>query len=254
VARVLLLAGTTEATVLAERLDRAGYEVISSLAGVTRTPRTRPGSVRVGGFGGAAGLAQFLRIESIDAVIDATHPFAARMPFHAAHAAVSVGIIRCRVLRAPWVQSGGDRWIPVSSSAEAPDAVRRLGARRVLLTMGRQSATVFADADDLELVARSIEVPTGLPPTTTIVLDRGPFDVDAEVRLLSEHRIDVLVTKNSGGAAVSAKLTAARVLGLPVVMISRPPQPDGTLVETVDQAMSWLIRCLGVGVAGSHQI
>jgi precorrin-6A/cobalt-precorrin-6A reductase len=256
--RVLILAGTSEATELARRLAgeyaRGKLEVISSFAGVTRAPVDRPGYVRSGGFGGVDGLARYLVDEAVDVLVDATHPFAATMPFNAAAAAERVGTAYCRLLRPPWVESAGDRWIPVSSSAQAPDAVRRLGVRRVLLTIGRQGAAAFADADDLELVARSIEAPTGLPATTTIVLDRGPFDVDAELRLLSEHRIDVLVSKNSGGAAVSAKLTAARLLGLPVVIINRPPQPDGTLVETVDEAMSWLVRSLEPGVAGSRQI
>ncbi|MFP5488595.1 MAG: cobalt-precorrin-6A reductase [Acidimicrobiia bacterium] len=239
-ARVLLLAGTAEATALAERLHAAAFDVVSSLAGVTRQPRPRPGRVRVGGFGGVPGLVRYLRDEAIEFLIDATHPFAAQMPFNAARAAEAVGIGRCRVVRPPWVESAGDRWTTVRTVEDAPAAVRRLGAQRVLLTVGHQSAASFASAHDLELVTRSIEPPDGLTTTTTIVLDRGPFDVDAEIRLLTEHRIEALVAKNSGGDATSAKLTAARVLGVPVVMVARPPQPDGPVAETVEEALSWL--------------
>lgn len=242
---VLLLAGTSEATEIAARLHHK-TEVVSSLAGVTRTPRLRPGRVRVGGFGGIGGLTDYLRREQIDVLIDATHPFAARMPFHAAAAAAAADVPRCRVVRAPWRPADRDRWLEVASIDRAPDAVRSLGAHRVLLTVGRQSARAFGSADDLEIVARSIEVPDGLPPRTTVVLDRGPFTVDDEVRLLVEHQIEVIVAKNSGGDATSAKLVAARSLGVPVVMVARPPQPVGTVVETVDDAVVWLEAVTGL--------
>lgn len=238
--RVLLLAGTTEASLLAERMDAAGIEVTSSLAGVTAAPRHRPGRVRAGGFGGVDGLARFLHGEGIDVLIDATHPFAARMPFHAHAAATAVGVPHCRVLRPPWRPTPADRWVDVASIDGAPGAVRALGARRVLLTVGRQSGVAFGAVADLEIVARSIEAPAGLPRQATVVLDRGPFALDDERRLLVEHRIDVVVAKNSGGHATSAKLVAARELGVPVVMVGRPPQPRGVTVETVDDAVAWL--------------
>jgi precorrin-6A/cobalt-precorrin-6A reductase len=244
VSRVLVLAGTTEASTLAERLAAAGVDVTSSLAGVTTHPRPRPGRVRVGGFGGAVGLAEFLRVERVDALIDATHPFAAQMPFNAATAAGAAGVPRCRVLRPAWVAGADDRWMPVPTLDAAREAVRRLGARRVLLTVGRQSARAFADGVDVTLVVRAIEPPTDLPPSAHVVLDRGPFDLDAERRLLAEHRIDALVTKNSGGDATSAKLVAARLAGIPVVMVERPPQPAGPVARTVDEALSWLRSCV----------
>lgn len=240
--RVLLLAGTTEATELAERLDDVGVEVISSFAGVTRERRPRPGRLRLGGYGGAIGLADYIRLESVDIVVDATHPFAAQMPFHVAAAADATGIERCRVLRPAWVAGDNDRWTSVVDLAAAPAAVRALGARRVLLTTGRQGSSVFGSCDDLELVVRSIEAPIGLPDSATIVLDRGPFDVDAELALMRRHGIDVVVAKNAGSDATAAKLVAARRLGLPVVMIDRPAQPDGHVVATVAEAMAWVMQ------------
>lgn len=243
--RVLLFAGTTEATALADRLHEAGYDVISSFAGVTRKRRSRAGRMRVGGFGGAAGLHRYLADEGIDVVVDATHPFAARMPFNARDAAAAAGVARCRVLRPAWAASPGDRWVTVGSVGEAPGAVRRLGARRVLLTVGRQGAAAFVGVDDVELVVRSIEAPTGLPPSATVILDQGPFDVHAERQLMVEHRVDAVVAKNSGGTATAAKLVAARALGLPVVMIDRPAQPDGPIVGSVDEALDWVRTVAG---------
>ncbi len=249
--RVLLLAGTTEASDLARRLAAEGIDVISSLAGVTRAPAPRPGRVRSGGFGGAAGLRRYLAEERIDALIDATHPFAATMPFHAAAAAGALGVPRCRVLRAPWSAQDGDRWIAVPDLARAHDAVHALGARRVLLTTGRQSIGAFATCPTVDLVVRAIEAPAGLPAGAIVLLERGPFRLADERRLLLEERVEVVVTKNSGGTATAAKLAAAREIGVPVVMIERPPQPPGTIVATAGDALRWLdeLRLCADGVA-----
>ncbi|MFV0523338.1 MAG: cobalt-precorrin-6A reductase [Acidimicrobiales bacterium] len=238
--RVLLLAGTTEATALAEWLVPAGFDVISSLAGVTRTPRPRPGRLRTGGFGGTPGLERYLRDEGVDVLIDATHPFATQMPFHAARAADRVGVPRCRVLRPAWEVTDEDRWVPARDLTAAFDAVLALGARRVFLTTGRQSIGPFATSPELDLLVRAIEAPEILPASAIVVLERGPFGVDAEVSLMRSHAVDAVVTKNSGGDATAAKLVAARRLGVPVVMIERPSQPGGIIVSSVDDALRWL--------------
>jgi precorrin-6A/cobalt-precorrin-6A reductase len=244
--RVLLLAGTREATRLAEVLvDAHGVDVLSSLAGVTRAPVRRAGRVRVGGFGGAEGLADHLKREPCDALIDATHPFAATMPFHAAAAARATATPSCRVLRPPWVPTTEDRWIEVSDLRSAAAALDGLGARRVMLTVGRQSTRAFADHGAWFLV-RAIEAPEALPEHHRLHLARGPFDVGSERSLMSEHRIDAVVTKNAGGSATEAKLAAARELGIPVVMIARPAQPAVTAVPGVDQAVAWLAGAVGL--------
>jgi len=246
VTRVLLLAGTTEATRLAEILVGAhGVDVLSALAGVTTTPVRRPGRVRVGGFGGPEGLADHLKREPCDALIDATHPFAGSMPFHAAAAALATGTPSCRVLRPPWVPTPEDRWIEVSDLRSAVAALDALGAHRVMLTVGRQSTWAFADHRAWFLV-RAIEAPEALPERHRLHLARGPFDVEAERALMREHRIDAVVTKNAGGSATEAKLVAARELGIPVVMVARPAQPPVTVVPGVDQAVAWLEGAVGL--------
>jgi precorrin-6A/cobalt-precorrin-6A reductase len=239
VTRVLLLAGTAEATRLAEVLVGEGVDVLSSLAGVTATPGRRAGRVRAGGFGGVDGLIRHLREQPVDAVVDATHPFASVMPFNVAAACAATGTPSCRVLRPAWTAGPGDRWVAVPDLPAAARAVEALDARRVLLTVGRQSTWAFVDVDAWFLV-RAIEPPDVLPVDHQLVLDRGPFDVEAELALLRDHRIDAVVTKNAGGEATAAKLTAAREAGIPVVMVARPPQPAVTIVPGVDQALDWL--------------
>jgi precorrin-6A/cobalt-precorrin-6A reductase len=246
VKRVLLLAGTTEATRLAEVLvGDHGVDVLSSLAGVTTAPERRAGRVRVGGFGGAEGLADHLKRQPCDALIDATHPFAASMPFHAAAAARATGTPSCRVLRPPWVPTAEDRWIEVTDLPSAAAALDALGAHRVMLTVGRQSTWAFADHGAWFLI-RAIEAPETLPEHHRLLLSRGPFDIESERALMGEHRIDAVVTKNAGGSATEAKLVAARALGIPVVMIARPAQPAVTVVPGVDQAVAWLVEAVGL--------
>jgi precorrin-6A/cobalt-precorrin-6A reductase len=251
VTSVLLLAGTREATRLAEVLvDGYGVDVLSSLAGVTTAPARRAGRVRVGGFGGAEGLADQLRREPCDALIDATHPFAATMPIHAAAAASATGTPSCRVLRPPWAPTAEDRWIEASDLRAAVAALDALGARRVMLTVGRLSTWAFADHGAWFLV-RAIEAPDVLPEHHRLHLARGPFDVGSERALMRDHRIDAVVTKNAGGSSTEAKLTAARELGIPVVMIDRPAQPAVTVVPGVDQAVAWLEGAAGLRFSGS---
>jgi precorrin-6A/cobalt-precorrin-6A reductase len=241
-ARLLILGGTAEAVELARAcVARPGLEVISSLAGRTRTPGLPPGEVRIGGFGGAAGLARFLADRRIDRVIDATHPFAAQIGAHAEQACRKARVPRVRLLRPPWTRQPGDNWIDVADLAEAAQRLPELG-RRVFLTVGHQDLGAFARVD-LWFLVRTIEPPGVLPLRHGQWLaGRGPFAVEDELALLRAHAIDVLVTKASGGAATYAKLAAARQLGLPVVMIRRPPPPPGPVVDCVEAALAWLER------------
>jgi precorrin-6A/cobalt-precorrin-6A reductase len=237
--RVLVLGGTGEARRLAEVLIADGVDVLSSLAGRVAEPVLPPGEVRIGGFGGAEGLAEWLRQNPVRAVVDATHPFAATMTAHAVAAATATGILILRLQRPGWTARPGDDWRWVDSLDEAAAAVA--GFRHVFVTTGRRNLDAFA-ALDQEVVVRSVDPPEPpLPPHTTVVLERGPFTVDEELALMREHSVDVLVTKDSGSALIAAKLTAARQLGIPVVMVRRPPLPDGVpVVATVEEARAWL--------------
>jgi precorrin-6A/cobalt-precorrin-6A reductase len=225
---VLLLGGTTEARELAAALvARPGVRVTSSLAGRVSRPGALEGDVRIGGFGGADGLAVWLREQGVDAVVDATHPFAAGITANAARAATATGRPLVVLRRPGWQPRPGDRWHTVASLEEAADVLPGLG-RRAFLTTGRLGLAAFARLTALHFVVRSVEPPEPpMPPDVELVLARGPFTVTDELALLREHRVDVVVTKDSGGAATGAKLTAARELGLPVVVVRRPPLPEG---------------------------
>ncbi|MEU6406743.1 cobalt-precorrin-6A reductase [Streptomyces sp. NPDC046985] len=239
-AHILVLGGTAEARELAAALlaGRPGTWVTSSLAGRVTRPGPLEGEVRVGGFGGAEGLAAWLREHRVDAVVDATHPFAASITRNAALAATATGVPLVVLRRPGWRPAPGDRWHRVSSPADAAELLPRLG-RRVLLTTGRLGLAAYARLDGLHFVVRSVEPPAPpTPPDMDVVLARGPFTESDETALLRAHRIDVLVTKDSGGAATAAKLTAARRLGLPVVVLRRPPLPDGvTAVPDLPSAL-----------------
>lgn len=238
---VLVLAGTTEAAELVRRLaERDQVDVVTSFAGRTSAPADLPGEVRTGGFGGVEGLAAVLAARPYDLLIDATHPFAARMPHQAATAAAEAGVPRVRLLRPGWHATPGDRWHRVRDLPEAARELERLGSRRVLLTTGRLELAPFAGLTGVHLVTRSIEAPDPMPlPDATVVLARGPFDLGDELALLGEHRIDALVTKDSGGTATAPKLEAARLLGLDVVVVDRPLPPPGPVVGTVAEAVAW---------------
>ncbi|NEB75484.1 cobalt-precorrin-6A reductase, partial [Streptomyces sp. SID14478] len=213
---VLVLGGTTEARRLAETLHGT-VRLTSSLAGRVAAPRLPPGEVRVGGFGGAAGMADWIRDHAVSAVIDATHPFAERISFNAAGAAATAHVPLLALRRPGWVPGAGDDWREAGSLAEAAQAVRGLG-ERVFLTTGRMGLAAFAHIDDAFFLVRSVDAPQPpFPPRSQVLLDRGPFTLDGEREILARHRIDVLVTKDSGGAATAPKLTAAREAGIPVV-------------------------------------
>jgi precorrin-6A/cobalt-precorrin-6A reductase len=241
---VLLLGGSTEATQLARLIAASGdIELTVSFAGRTaaRAPMPDDIHVRVGGFGGPSGLQRHLETNAVAALIDATHPFSSRMPFHAATAADAAGCPRLRVLRPPWVAQAGDWWTVVLSVAAAAAAVEESGAGAALLTIGRQELAPFAVCTSARLVARCIDPPeAGVLDGAEIILARGPFTVEDEIALLRRHHIELVVSKNAGGPATEAKLVAARRLGLPVVMVERPPAPGGPTVATAAEAMTWL--------------
>ncbi len=230
---VLILGGTTEARQLAGLLHGTpGLALTSSLAGRVASPRLPPGEVRVGGFGGAEGMAAWLRAHAVDLLIDATHPFAGTISFHAASAAASVHVPLLALRRPRWVPVQGDVWHEAGSLEEAARLLPGLG-RRVFLTTGRMGLATFADLDELWFLVRSVDAPEPPHPARMeVLLDRGPFDLDGERELLRRHRVDVVVTKDSGGSATAPKLTAAREAGLPVIVVRRPPAPEGVPVAT----------------------
>ncbi|MFC8508568.1 cobalt-precorrin-6A reductase [Streptomyces sp. NPDC057411] len=235
---VLILGGTTEGRLLAGLLDGT-VRVTSSLAGRVAAPRLPAGEVRIGGFGGPEGLAAWVRRHDVDAVIDATHPFAERISFNAARAADTAHVPLLALRRPGWVPVAGDRWHEVGSLEEAAAALDGLGDR-VFLTSGRLGLAAFADRPEWFLV-RSVDAPdVPMPARSELLLDRGPFTLDGERGLLARHRIDVLVTKDSGGAATAPKLTAAREAAVPVVVVRRPPVPQGVPVaSTPEEAAAW---------------
>ncbi|MEU5095270.1 cobalt-precorrin-6A reductase [Streptomyces sp. NPDC020996] len=225
---VLILGGTAEARELAAVLTaRPGTRVTTSLAGRVNRPGALAGEVRVGGFGGAPGLAGWLREQRVDALVDATHPFAESITANAARAAAETGVPAVVLRRPGWQPGPGDRWHPVPSLTAAAGLLPSLG-RRVFLTTGRLGLAAFAHLTELHFVVRSVEPPEPpVPPHTEVLLARGPFTVADETALLREFVVDVVVTKDSGGEATAAKLTAARELALPVVVLQRPPLPYG---------------------------
>jgi precorrin-6x reductase len=236
--RALILGGTAEAVRLAEACAaNPELEIITSLAGRTRAPNAPPGEIRIGGFGGADGLEHYLRARAIDRLVDATHPFAVRIGQNAEAACRAVGVPRLRLLRPPWQRESGDRWIEVDSLAEAARRLPRPG--RVFLSVGRSDLGAFAGQGQWFLV-RTIEPAERCLANAHWLSGRGPFRIEDELALLREHAIDVVVTKASGGEATYAKLAAARQLGLPVIMVRRPPPPPGPVVESVADALAWL--------------
>ncbi|MFJ9890002.1 cobalt-precorrin-6A reductase [Streptomyces sp. NPDC091287] len=249
---VLVLGGTTEARRLAEHLvaHDPGLRVTTSLAGRVSAPRLPPGDVRVGGFGGPEGLAAWVRDHGVDALVDATHPFAATMSRNAAEAAAQAHVPLLALRRPGWVAQDGDRWHTAGSLAEAAELLPALG-ERVFLTTGRMGLAAFAGAglDALWFLVRSVDAPEPpCPARMEVLLDRGPFDLRGERELLRRHRIDVLVTKDSGGDATAPKLTAAREAGVPVVVVRRPPVPEGVPVaRTPDEAVRWVRKLYASG-------
>lgn len=240
--RVLILGGTTEASMLARSLaGDARFHATLSLAGRTRAPVLPPIAYRIGGFGGVAGLAAYLRAGQIDALVDATHPFAARMSSNACGAALLTGVPLLRINRPEWQQTAGDRWTMVPDMAAAARALGEI-PQRVLLTIGQQDLAPFVAAAWHYYIIRSVDAPApeALPPNAVVITARGPFAEPDEYKLMVDRNITVLVTKNSGAGATAAKLAAARTLGLPVVMVIRPAVPVAAEVADAGSALDWL--------------
>ncbi len=236
--RILLLGGTGEARALAARLH-PDYDIVSSLAGRVPDPALPVGPVRIGGFGGVPGLREWLAADEIGAVVDATHPFAATMTAHAAQVCAELGMPHLVLSRPPWDAAGAVR---VGSDVEAAHVVADQHYSRVFLTTGRSGVGPFTSSPAWFLI-RVVTPPDAvvLPCNHEVLLSRGPYDYADECALLRDNRIDVLVTKNSGGELTEAKLKAAADLGIAIVMIDRPPLPAGVAsVGTVDEAVTWV--------------
>jgi precorrin-6A/cobalt-precorrin-6A reductase len=245
-ARILILGGTTEAREVAARLaERAEIEVVVSLAGRTKSPAPQPARLRKGGFGGAAGLADFLVREKIAALIDATHPYANAISANARAAASRAAVPLIVLRRPPWVAIDGDRWKEVG---DVGAAVCALGdqPRRIFVTLGRNELGAFIVAPQHFYLIRSVDpVEPPLPlPHAVYLTARGPFSEADDRALMQRNEIDVVIAKNSGGTATYAKIAAARALGIEVIMLRRPPAADAPAVETVQAAIAWLDHAL----------
>ncbi|WP_394664119.1 cobalt-precorrin-6A reductase [uncultured Sphingomonas sp.] len=237
---ILLLGGTTEASALATALAARGERAVLSYAGRTEAPRAQAIPTRMGGFGGVEGLADYMTREGVTHLVDATHPFAARISANAIAAAELAGVPLLALTRPEWVEGPGDRWTRVGDTGEA---VARLGTEpmRVFLALGRQTIGDFTHAAQHFYLLRFVDAaePAGFP-NHRLVVDRGPFTLEGELTLLREHRIEVVVAKNAGGSGAQAKLDAARELGLSVVMIDRPFIPPRPQVGSVAAVLDWL--------------
>ena len=246
--RVLILGGTGDAVDLARLLEsRAEFDVVTSLAGRTRRPAATSGRVRTGGFGGVEGLTTYLAAEHVDVVVDATHPYAATISKHATLACDATGVPRVQLWRPAWAPVDGDEWTGVVSLDAAADTVAdaRLSADGcVFLSTGVRDVHVFGGLREVRFLVRLVEAPrTPLPLSKVeLIVDRGPFAFENERALFLEHGVELLVSKNSGGAATYSKLAAARELGVPVVMVDRPDPEPGARAETAEEAFRWLAR------------
>lgn len=240
--RLLLLGGTHEAVELARSIEAdSRIEAVYSLAGRTRRPAPVPGTIRTGGFGGPDGLEAYMRGARITLLVDATHPYAESITAHAAIACERASVPRLVLHREPWSRADGDRWAEVADAQGAARALPALG-KRALLTIGSRDLEPFLRIPGVRCIVRAVEPPSlALDPSRhEVLLARGPFAVADERRLFQSRRIDVIVSKNSGGSAARAKIDAARELAIPVVMIARPPPPEGDRATTVASALSWL--------------
>jgi len=241
---LLILGGTAEAAALAAAANNrfgATLKITTSLAGITRAPRSVSGALRIGGFGGASGLATWLQGNEVDLVVDATHPFAIIISENTIQACMSTNLPHLVYSRPSWEPKAGDRWRIVSDLDSAAALLPEM-AERVFLSLGSQRLEAFAGLKGVHLLVRMIDPPETPPPLVdyTVVLGRGPFDVEAEHDLLRRERIDTIVSRNSGGAATYAKIEAARHLHLPVVMVAPPVWETDDRVESLEGALRWI--------------
>ncbi len=246
---ILILGGTTEASALAEALSLRGDDATLSYAGRVAQPKAQPVRTRVGGFGGAAGLADHLRETRVTHLVDATHPFAARMSGNALEAAAMAGVPLVALTRPAWIAAPGDDWQHVDDVQAAVAALT--GPRRaVMLALGRMLVPAFAAQPQHRYLLRFVDAPVATPelPDHRLVVDRGPFDVAGDVALMRDHAIEIVVCKNAGGTGAQAKLIAARELGIPVVMIDRPILPARREVHTVHDVLRWIDHAADLGV------
>jgi precorrin-6A/cobalt-precorrin-6A reductase len=246
--RILILGGTTEAREFAQAVAvRGDLETTLSLAGRTAAPLPQSVPVRRGGFGGIAGLAEYMREQQVSALVDATHPYAARISAHALIAASQTNTPMITLSRPPWRAVAGDQWTEVHSVQEAVDALGRK-PRHVFLALGRQELAHFAAAPQHHYWIRSVDPvePALAVPHAQYILARGPFEEDQERTLFLAHAIDVLVAKNSGGRATYGKIAAARMLGIPVMLLRRPPETAAPQVASVGAAIEWLDHVLNI--------
>ena len=238
--RVLLLGGTSEASQLAHTLNDAQVDAVFSYAGRTESPMAQPLPTRVGGFGGVAGLLAWLQAQLITHVVDATHPFAAQMSGHAVQACAAAGVPLLVFERPAWLAQAGDHWQCVADIEGAVAALPQKPAR-VFLAIGRQNLLPFARCAQHHYLLRLVDPEPSVPlPGVQVVIARGPFTAVGDRALLQEHGITHVVAKNSGGTGAAAKLEAARALGLPVILINRPPLPERQTVATVAEVTAWL--------------
>lgn len=245
--RALILGGIADASLLAAEIARAGIDAVYSYGGRTRAPADQPLPTRIGGFGGESGLADYVRREGITHVIDATHPFAAEMSRNAVEACSETGTPLIALERAPWAEASGDKWIEVGDVNAAVAALPEAPAR-VFLAIGRQHIAPFVTKPQHAYTLRFVDPPeTTLPFAADVIVSRGPFTLDSELEMLRTRGIAWIVARNSGGDGARAKIDAARMLGLPVIMISRPRLPERLRVESVTEVMQWLGHrtCLG---------
>ena len=244
VSRVLILGGTAEAGALARAIAAGGQAApILSLAGLTEATPVEGVVMRSGGFGGPDGLATYLRVTGVAAVFDATHPFAARITEHAVRACAAAGVPRFRLQRALWQLQSGDRWHAVDTIAQGL-AWLLPRARRVFTTLGRKALEELGQAEAFTFIIRGIVPPASLPANVVWVSGRPPFPLEAEIELLRRHEVWALFIQASGGELTYAKVAAARELGLPVVMLTRPQAPEGAS-GSLPEAMAWLAGILG---------
>ncbi|WP_183230949.1 cobalt-precorrin-6A reductase [Bradyrhizobium sp. SBR1B] len=238
--RALILGGTADASLLAAAIARAGIEAVYSYGGRTRAPADQPLPTRIGGFGGVSGLADYIRREGITHVIDATHPFAAEMSRNAVEACAETATPLIALERPPWTKAPGDNWIEVTDVSAAVAALPEAPAK-VFLAIGRQHIAPFANKPQHTYTLRFVDPPEApLPFAADVIVSRGPFTFDSELDLLHGRGIGWIVARNSGGDGARAKIDAARMLGLPVMMISRPELPERLRVESVAEIMQWL--------------
>ncbi|QIO99711.1 cobalt-precorrin-6A reductase [Bradyrhizobium symbiodeficiens] len=245
--RALILGGTADASLLAAEVGRAGLGAVYSYGGRTRAPADQPLPTRIGGFGGVSGLADYIRSEGITHVIDATHPFAAEMSRNAVAACAQTSTPSIALERAPWTRAPGDNWIEVADVSAAAAALPEAPAK-VFLGIGRQHIAPFAAKPQHTYTLRFVDPPDALLPfAADVIVSRGPFLLNGELEMMRERGIGWIVARNSGGDGARAKIDAARVLGLPVIMISRPQLPERLRVESVAEIMQWLGHrtCLG---------